>query len=190
MITDATYYTIGGLKIPNAVNGNAGAPNNALASDLDFIIVKYERPLLIGAIGGKRYLELESAMEDLENADEKWKNLVNGTNYEKDGLTFIWDGLRGDNKDSFVANYVYCHYLRFDEIQYSSTGMTILGVKNGDNASFLPKYVSSWNSFLRGYQGEGANPVSLEKFLADHESDYPLDGHVFKKHSPVNRFGI
>ncbi len=187
IVIDSSYFFSGPLKIPNAVSGNAG---DSVSSDLDAIGKEYERQLLIDALGVTQYSKLETALSDFPNADQKWKDLVSGVTYQVDGVAVIWDGLRGKNKDGLVANYVYCQYLKHDEITYTTTGMGRSSVKNSTLASFTPKYVSAWSSFLKQYQGEKPYQRSLYQFLEDNEATYTVDLDDFRKYSPVNRFGL
>ena len=185
MIIDKTYFLSGELFIPNANDGNMGS---SIESNLDIVIKRYERQLLLDALGVELYNELETAMDDLQNADQKWQYLVNGTDYTISGVKYRWDGLKGKNKDGLLAHYVYCMYLRQDEIDYSTTGMKRNAVENAIRASFTEKYVQSWCAFIKMYQGDNEVNRSLKQFLEDMESDYPLDG--FKCYGNVNRFGI
>lgn len=213
-ITDSTYYEKLNLFIPNNNNLNAdiqGVPNNI--SRIDAAISKYERELLIGVFGIGLYNQLNTALDDLPSADIKWQNLVNGIDYTKEGVVYRFDGLRGYEKDSLVANYVFCKYMEVDESYYSTTGVTKSKAANANNFNPTRKYLDSWYSFLEKYQngdtsgvnvlydtfgnpigvdyfgsGNDSGLVTLETYLNDHKEDF--DGYVFKRYTSANSLGI
>ena len=118
-ITDATYYQKGLTFIPSVeVSGNTSigvVPTNKNISELDYFIEKYERLLSLKFLGNVNlYNKLAIALNDIDNAGTNWQNLVKGCTYTKDGKEYIFEGLRGYNKDSFVANYIFCQYLEND----------------------------------------------------------------------------
>lgn len=214
-VTDSTYYQVGKKFIPNNNNLNteiAGVPN--VKTELDETIVKYERELLIGFLGITLYNELNTALDDLPNADVKWQNLVDGTEYVKDSITYRFDGLRGFDKDSLVAFYVFCKYLENDESYYSTTGVTKSNAQNANNFTPTRKYLDAWYIFLDKYQNEFAvnehqylydsygsvvgidyymsqnksKLVTLETYLKDHEADF--EGYSFKRYTGANSLGL
>jgi hypothetical protein len=217
MIITPTYFLKGELFIPNTTNGNAGK-STAIQNDLASIITKYERELLINALGVTLYNDLSSqtflsGVIDT-GAPDKWKDLVNGKTYARDSKEFIWDGLKGFDGNSLIAFYIYCKYLENDEVTYSTTGMANESVTNADRVSYTPKYVKAWSQFLTQYQsvnngspvrlvngfgsvgldycGNGDCRVSLYQFLTDmNEADataYP--NFQFRIYESKNSFGI
>lgn len=185
MIIDKTYFLSGELFIPNANDGNVGSNS---ASNLDTVIERYERQLLLDALGLDIYNGLVTAMADLQGSEQKWQNLVNGMDYSVDGTNYRWDGLKGKNKDGVIAHYVYCMYLRQDEIDYSTTGMKRNAVENALRASFTEKYVSAWSNFINMYQGDNTVNRSLLQYMEDNILDFPYEDQ--KLYGKVNRFGI
>lgn len=214
-ITDSTYYEKGKKFIPNNNNLNTeivGVPN--VSTELEDAISKYERELLIGFLGITLYNELNTALADLPNADVKWQNLVDGTEYVKDGVTYRFDGLSGFDKDSLVAYYVFCKYMENDESYYSTTGIVKSNAQNADSFNPTRKYLDAWSTFLEKYQNEvysdgysllqdrhgnvvgydyynqGQNNtlVTLETYLKDHETDF--EGYTFKRYEGSNSLGI
>ena len=153
MIIDATYFQSGLLYIPNNKDISA-APTGAPSSqnELEVFIDNYERDLLINALGVPLFNLLTTAMDDLPNADQKWQDLVNGTDYTINGKTYRWEGLKGYNKQSLIAFYVYCQYLRNDESTYTTTGVVQNTAKNATNYSPTGKYIKAWNCFIEQYQ--------------------------------------
>lgn len=132
-ITKPSDYLIGETKIPNAISGNAG---EGLNGDLDYIIKKYEKALLLNLLGYDQWRDLQTALEDLPNADQKWQDLVNGKEE--------WKGLA-----PIVKNFVYCHWIRFHEIKVSTTGAGKAKVKNYSISDYNQKYTDRWNELAR-----------------------------------------
>lgn len=215
-ITDSTYYQQGKKFIPNSKDMNsrpAGTP--VVKSALDETIVKYEREFVLGFFNNiTLYNELNTALDDLPSADIKWQNLVNGTEYVKDSVTYRFDGLRGFEKDSMVAFYVFCKYMENDESYYSTTGVVKSNAQNADSFSPTRKYLDAWYILLDKYQNETAHDehtyiydsygcvvgidyykggndrklVTLETYLKDHEADF--EGYEFKRYTGSNSLGI
>lgn len=211
-ITDYTYYLKGKKFIPNVQSLNAGVTDNL--DKINHFITKYERELLIGFLGIALYNELNTALDDLPSADIKWQNLVNGTDYVKDSVTYRFDGLRGFDKDSLVAFYVFCKYMENDESYYSTTGTVKSMASNAEVFTPTRKYIDAWYIFLDKYQDseskdevkyiidnygnvvgidyynqqENNTLVTLETYLKDHESDF--EGYNFKHYTGTNSLGI
>jgi len=221
MLIDNTYF--GKLEgfIPNNKDVNAvpeGSPS--VQSEIDAFIEKYERQLMINALGVPLYNELQLALADLPSADQKWQDLVEGKDYILDSITYRWDGLRGFDKQSLVAFYIYCNFLRSDEFTYTTTGMVRNTSDNALNAQFRNKYVIAWSKFIEQYQGKlyycarnvyrGIKTLtqaqsgvvynyidsevqsSLFQYLNDANELDPtaFPDFQFKVYTPVNRFGI
>ena len=185
MITDASYFEKGELFLPNANDGNVGS---FIEGNLDMTIKRYERQLLIGALGIDVYKELVTVYPSISTAAQKWKDLVNGVDYSIGQYSYHWEGLKGQNKEGVIAHYVYCQYLKQDEIEYSTTGMARNAVANATSARYIEKYVSAWSNFREKYQGEQFYERSLLQFLRDNEPDWPFTD--YRTYGAVNRFGI
>ena len=153
MIIDATYFEKGSLYIPNNKDISAAPLSEGSAmSEIEFFIDKYERELLLNALGVTLYNLLVTAMDDLPSADQKWQDLVNGKDYTINSKTHRWEGLKGYNKQSLIAFYVYCQYLRNDESTYTTTGVVQNTAKNAENYNPTGKYINAWSSFMCQYQ--------------------------------------
>lgn len=161
MIIDSSYFTNGELFIPNNKDLSArpvGSPS--VVNALDTFIDKYERDLLLNALGVTLYNELISQFTDgvlNVGALQKWKDLVDGSDYTINGKVYRWDGLRGYAKQSLIAFYVYCNYMRNNESTYTTTGVVQNTANNANNVSFTPKYIKAWQSFIDQYQDEFDN---------------------------------
>lgn len=152
-ITDNTYFANGSLYIPNNKDVSVqpvGSPTNQ--TELDFFIEKYERELLINALGVTLYDELQAQLPT--PSLQKWIDLVDGKNYTNvSGNVKRWNGLKGYSKQSVIAFYVYCEFLRNDNETYSTVGTVKNNAKNAENFDATPKYIKSWNQFIEWYQG-------------------------------------
>lgn len=153
MIIDATYFEKGLLYIPNSKDISASpTATPSTQSELEVFIDNYERDLLLNAFGVDLFNQLKVAMSDYDNAAQKWVDLVEGKDYTINGKKHRWEGLKGYNKQSVIAFYVYCQYLRNDESTYTTTGIVQNTGKNADNYSPTGKYIKAHNCFLKQYQ--------------------------------------
>lgn len=155
-VIDETYFERGNLYIPNNKNLAVepdGSPT--IVSELQDSINKYERELLLNALGVVLYDELQVALEDLDAADPKWKKLVEGETYtNSDGNVKRWDGLQGYDKKSLIAFYVFTEYLRNDNETYATVGTVENTSKNATNVGATPKFIKAYNQFIEAYQGD------------------------------------
>ncbi len=170
-ITVPLDFTKGEITIPNAVSANAGEGING---DLQEIITKYEKELLLKALGKTQYDELQAALVDLPSADQKWQDLVAGSG--------SYQGIR-----RILKNFIYCHQLRFDEIRLATTGAGKDGVTYSSVAEYNQKYVERWNEFVCWYQDGNDEDLSLEQFLTDTTD---LDESKFQLFNYENSFGL
>ncbi len=155
-IIDSSYFEQGELLIPNARNLDAGKTGGLNKPRIDEFILKYERELLMDALGITLYDALIVILKanTLEEAgNEHWLALVNGENYVVDSKTVRFDGLKGFNKQSLVASYVFCRYLRDHDVTYTTAGTVRDTAKNSTSVTATPKYVNVWNGFIKQYQG-------------------------------------
>ena len=187
------------IHIPLAVVDPSATPNNA--TELDYMCVKLEREILLNAFGLSLYNEVK-AITDIESAEEKFKKLIKGDEY--DGK--IWLGL--DNEDSLIANYVYQEFVIQTDIRLSSTGAKKVNPENATNQT--PRYLiaGAYQNFIKQYQGEylnepyiegnfidwyGCNSIekSLYGYLMDKKADFTnWKPEHFKVYETKNSFGI
>lgn len=160
MLIDYTYFQQGELYIPNVRSKNAGEVGGENLTKVNLFIDKYERELLMNALGITLYDQLVAivnANQLLDAGNEHWNALVNGENYVVDGETYRFDGLLGYNKQSMIAYYVFCKYLRENDVVYTTTGTVKDTSKNATSVAATPKYVDIWNFFVNAYQGKHYN---------------------------------
>ena len=173
-ITDETYYQKGINFIPNAKDISASdSTTPSQDSELVYFIDINERELMLNALGVTLFNELTAALANLTAAAQKWKDLVTGSTYVLDGKTYLWEGLRGYNKNSLVASYVFCKFLRNDESTYTTTGIAQNVAKNAKNYSYTPKYIAAWRNFIKGYQAQAqCDPVIIRNHFGTVGLDY------------------
>ena len=161
-LINSSYFQKGDLYIPNNTDINVGDVGITNQTDLDFYIVEYERELLINALGIVLYEEYLVALQNLNQADQKWTDLIDGKTYvNPSNVTKRWEGLRGANKQSLVACYVYTQYLRNYNETFATTGVVRNDSKNATNYDATPKYIKAYNKFLRQYQADNLpNPIT------------------------------
>lgn len=154
-VIDNTYFQRRELFIPNNKDLSAQPVGTPTAqTELDAMIEKYERELLLNALGVTLYTELVAALANIPGSDQKWQDLVTGRTYEVGGKNYIWDGLRGFVKQSVVAFYVHSQYLVNDELTYSTVGVVQNQSDTAVTADYTSKYVKSFGSFIDQYQGD------------------------------------
>lgn len=180
------------------------SPNNKAA--LEEMITEVEKDILINALGLDIYNELQTALNDLPNAAQKWRDLVEGVEY--DGKK--WEGLQNDY--SLLAFAIYYMFVNENTQFLTAVGV---GQPNAQNSTIVTpfyKLSNAWNSFISKYQdGAMVNPnitytngvyfedwlgtqnkvfVSLYRFLVDKKDDYGWELSNFTYYENVNSFGI
>lgn len=205
-IVTNTYF-INDLMIPQAQDTPSIGDGLPTAIDeLNDACVVIEKDLLLNAFGLDIYNDIQTALADIDNADQKWKDLINGVEY--DGK--IWDGLK--NPKTFIAYAVYYKYLNMESDYWTTFGTVKAESVNAINTTPFYKLTSAWNKFLEKYQkGNMICPdyysgigwqftdyygnhtdvnVSLYQYMRDKSEDYGWSADLFKVYESVNTFGI
>lgn len=160
LITTSSDFLTGETKIPNVISGNVG---EGLSGDFQAIQLKAEKELLLNALGKVQYLEFQTALGEIDNvSNAKWK-LIKDSEWFK----------------PMVILYVYCKWLRFDEIIFTTTGTGKPAVKNQTRTDYNQKYVERWNEFV------GLNIVFYDYLL---DNDFNIID--FKYYEFENQFGL
>jgi len=210
-LIDQTYF-IKELNVPNI---------NEMDSDsltiLTQYIDKYSRQLLQNALGYTLFKDLDlniTAGVLNVGAAQRWKDLVNGKEYVKDGNTYKWKGLlhtEGLFKGSLLANYVFYHWLKDNTTTVTGTGEKSINAQNSETVNSNQRLVTVWNDFAAEYQGsnthfpsiwfkgcttvidwfgsgEQLGYVSLIQFLADNDTTYTNANMTIFRNQ--NQFGL
>jgi hypothetical protein len=191
-LIDKTYF-IKTISVPNTEE-----PTSDESESLDMSIDRYVRQFLQVTLGNVSFTDLDSNVTDGElevSAPQKWLNLVNGCTYTKDGVDYVWQGLKyelGLYKVSLLAHYTYVNH--YQNSVNSTLGQVGIEPKNGVIVNPTEHLVSVCNEFVEMYQGSNCSNaqvthydnvlfvdyyqakesgyVSYLQFLADNKEDY------------------
>jgi hypothetical protein len=175
-ITDLTYYKAE-LLIPNSQTSVSDTATGVRVG-LNQFISQYEREALVKTLGYTLYTEFAAEFDIVAETDvwtikaaaaQKWKDLLNGLEYEINGDTVNYRGMiftepySGDDLNrSFIAYYIYYHYLNDDMEDYAGTGISELAAKNATRTSPIPKSIRSWRRFYELVVGTFNQPALLQ----------------------------
>jgi len=189
-------YFIRNLHVPNTEE-----PTSDASIDLEMSIDRYCRQYMQMTLGNVLFPDFDSYVTDGEleiTAPQKWLNLVNGCYYTKDGVDYVWQGLKyelGLYKVSLLANYTYVNH--YQNTTNSILGQIAIEPKNGVVVNPTDHLLSVWNEFVEMYQGNSkhyvnsknnridfdcvvyeckenqSGYVSYLQFLQDNKEDYP-----------------
>jgi hypothetical protein len=95
-----------------------------------------------------------------------WKGFVTTSQY------LYADALQ-EQKKSFIANYVYYHWLLYNRTASTGTGQQILEGENSISAQNFSKRIDAWNEFMFLVVGCRKGETSMYQFLTDNKADYP-----------------
>lgn len=205
-VIDNTYFKYD-LAIPQAIGQPSiisDTPNNVDA--VTDCITEVEKSLLRNALGLLIYNQLQNALGNLEAADQKWKDLVNGVEYNGKS----WEGLKSPK--SLIAYYVYYTFLDENSTFWTTLGIEKPAAENSKNAVPDFKLATAYQKFLKKYQAEACDEpyrsfyggvlltdwygnndnveVSLFHFLRDNKAAYGWETENFKFYPQLNSFGI
>lgn len=146
-----TAYFKGSIHIDNAQDV---APNSSLLGNttaLDEFIQEFVPDALVKCLGYSLFNELKEELDPqqtngLKNtAHQKWDDLLNGKEYQIDGVDVKWNGLiytEATVQKSLLANYVY-----FKFMENEKASMQENEVNNAIVTSAFPKVVKAWRKF-------------------------------------------
>ncbi len=175
-ITDLTYYKAE-ILTPHAQESVSDTATGVRVGINQFIS-QYEREALIKTLGYTLYTEFAAQFDVVAEtdvwtikgaADQKWKDLLNGKNYEINSVTVNYRGMvftepysGTDLNRSFIAYYIYYHYLNDNVEDFRGTGITELQAKNATRISPIPKSIRSWRRFYELVVGQFNQPALLQ----------------------------
>lgn len=192
-LIDKTYF-IKNLHVPNMEEPTSDASN-----DLEMSIDRYVRQFLQMTLGNVLFSDFDSYVTagELEiTAPQKWLNLVDGCTYTKEGIDYVWQGLKyelGLYKVSLLTHFTYVNH--YQNTTNSILGQIAIDPKNGVVVNPTDHLVTVWNEFVEMYQGANCSNsvtsyhngvlfvdyyqhkdngyVSYLQFLQDNKEDYP-----------------
>jgi len=160
------------------------APNSNLLGNkkvLDSLIAKYERLALIETLGYDLYSELQTNLENINDAeyqtvkasaDQKWKYLVNGCDVTIDGIKYRFDGLKP--KGTFIADYIFYKYMENDANNHTGVGMVSSESNNATRVNSYQKMVNVWNDMVsKIIDSDETYILSLYFYLDYNIEDFP-----------------
>jgi len=156
--------------------------------DLDAYITRYEKEILQKVLGYALW-KLVSAYTT--GSDQRIKDIVEGKEYtNSDGDLIKWNGLKNEDKISFIAYYVYYWYSRNKSSMLGQLGQIKPKTESSSPASPAMSLSQSWLRMktLAGSARQDLNMPSLYNFLTENESDYPE--WVFEELGSVNAFDL
>ena len=184
MIIDNTYFT-GDLYLAQAKPGLV--PENSLSSKFVGYIEEHSSDCLLKCLGYILFEEFASQLDIskdnglIDDADEKWNELLNGKSYEKDGKAVKWRGIRfkqigSTNYQSFITNYVHFHYLSETQTTSTPTGEKKVNSKNTAEADVSRALARNWNKFVSQCQPFSSAPIVIERSIG-----FGLDYYTARK---------
>lgn len=202
-IIDETYFQSPKREVPNLEEADSKT-----FAELELLIDEKCRSLLLDFLTFEQVTELESYLVDGLLPDpptgvpQKWIDLINGTTYEKNGVTLIWNGLiysKGTYKGSLLADYVYYYWLTEMASYMTGVGDAKANPKGANLVNPTQRVVNTWNDFVKAYQGfngycsdisynnlvhslmdyNNETNSSLLRFLSDHNEVYPNENRQF-----------
>jgi hypothetical protein len=184
MFLTVKYFT-GELNIPNS-------DAQHVQDLIQTFIEKYEPLVLTHVLGYELYAELKAGTVSKPYAT-KWSELLNGKDYTYNSKARHWRGIVDQSIDglpqSFLANYVYYYYMKFNFTQTAAMGEVTSKNENSIPANPGLKMVRAWN--------EGAVWIAqLQHFLNASYSDTYTTWTINSRHAaarffqPINIFDL
>lgn len=199
MIIDDSYFT-GDIYLPQVGDEASTVANNN--GKLQSFIDEYEPKILEMALGFELYNEFKENLTEggeLEvGAQDKWSDLLNGTEYTSGSTSYKWRGLIKEDgiiNTSLIAYYVYYWYVKDGITQKSTLGVVKPDGDNSKAVDSIPTLTNAWRklmewyskteqrSYFKGYVNgayfedylgyDSSRNVSLYEFLSHNQSDYP-----------------
>ncbi len=171
-ITTSSDYLTYPNYIPLAVSEAAGVDVN---ENLDALISNSEETVLLLMLGEVQYTELQTELSKLpfnpqsdSNALQYWIDFVNGSG--------AWKGIR-----QLLKDYIYCEFLREDEVQKLQIGVGKGTAEGFTQASLSSKYAIRWNVMVSALE-------KTKEYLED-SADLEV-GEDFPCWETVNSLGI
>ena len=212
MITTRAYFALNS-ELPFVSDDVPNASLVGNKSEADSFIQRYEKDILLKTLGYQNYKafmdsfdydEVTNIHTIKDTADQKWKHLLNGKEYTKNGVPVVWFGIVFEDEDvkrSFITNYCYCKFLEKDTSKHLGVGLSVPQAKGAMRANPAYKYTDAYNDFVELVVGNycngnsdeiGSGVRSMYEFINDmnelDKNTYPnWMPEMFK---PVNVFSI
>jgi len=207
-LIDATYF-IGEIEIANANQGE-------ISADLLHSITLYEKEVLTDLLGYAMYKDMQAAIAAAPAIplEAKWVALIEGEEFTytpSNGVAVVtkWEGLKGANKKSLVAYYIYFRHRTKRQSYNAGVGIEVeAATENAINSSLYVKLTEVWNEFIAMYGTdcgdyqvptdptlysyyyyEGEFIASAYNYLLSKQADFP-NWKYKSQGGEINRFGL
>ena len=182
MYIDSAYFSRE-INIPHKMNyPNSDRVGNSVS--LQSFIDTYAPEIMLFALGNPLIAEFESQFEVdgltvKAAAPDKWKKFIDtGEDYEVRGVDYRWEGLRyisGTAKKSLIADYVYYKFLEDQAVKLGGLGLQTEDANNATVHSAIPKLATTWNEFVKKYQGKQPQTSGPSSFISGYGSAVGVD---------------
>lgn len=170
-LIDKTYF-VKDINIPDSAY-----------NDLDAYIERYEKEILIQLLGYELW-----KLVDSNNGQQPVASLINGKEYQVNGITVKWGGLVNKEKISLIAYYVFYQWARNNATFTAMTGERQSNDENAQSASLAQRLSHAWMKLEEMAQSTDYPYNSLYMFLSQNQSDYPT--WIFTPIGNVNAFDL
>ena len=157
---DNTYF-VGEIAIPN----QTGTISNATA--ITQAIGQYEKEILISLLGYKLYSLLIADLSEGEPQSQIYKDLVNGAEFEINGILLKWNGLKNSDKQSLIAYYTYYKMIERETVHNSGIGAILAKGEKGNRVSPVNKMINAWDRMRELY---GKLPPQTKRYYENYIS--------------------
>jgi hypothetical protein len=187
-----TSYFVGDIEIPNIAQPE-------ISTDVTNSIKVFEKEVLIALLGYPMWKDLQAALASPVSGD-KWDKLLNGGeftfSFEGEIKTRYWEGLKGLEKKSLIAYFVYFMHRRKRATYMSGVNTEVeADSENSTRTTPIDRLIYVWNEFLDMYgdscsEGQHENDApSAYNYILAKTADFP--NWEFKSQGrKINRFGI
>jgi hypothetical protein len=157
------------LITPATLNRHEAIASNVKEERIKIFIKKAQELDLKAFLGYPLYYSLIKHLDNdgilKEDTPEHYKNLLNGCEYlDEHGYVVLYQGLQ-----PMLAYFTLSRFIEADAIHYTTTGPVVKRHENTNalSPSDILKLVQQQRSTANAYTNE------VERFLTDHQSDFP-----------------
>ena len=136
MLINDTYFT-----------GKIVLPVSDIQNELNGYILRLEPEILTKVLGYDLKKAFLDGLED-DPILQKWTDLLEGKEYQVNGIYYNWRGFTNDLKESIISNYVFCYYLQHGSKFNSQFGLRQVNTENSQPADIRFKYTMIYNEMI------------------------------------------
>ena len=169
---DNTYF-VGEIAVPN----QTGTISNATA--IIQAIGQYEKEILISLLGYKLYSLLIADL-DAEGLPQTqpFIDLVDGAEFEINGILLKWNGLKNSDKQSLIAYYTYYKMIERETVHNSGIGAILAKGEKGNRVSPVNKMINAWDR-MRELYGKSPKQFDCIGYLTTTFFNFEPSAHNF-----------